>query len=66
MVNKVIVTVSGGVVQHVAVPAGVLVEVHDYDVEETDFDPDYMTRDAEGAPYALGVWPRGVEVSDAS
>lgn len=49
----IIVTVSGGVVQHVAnVPPGVVVEVRDYDcMDGNEFDPKTMTRDEATGDY---------------
>ena len=43
--------VSGGVVQHVKAPAGVVVKVIDYDCADG---PD---RDDNGAPCEIATWP---------
>lgn len=56
MKKSVTVTVEGGLVQHVQVPEGVVVVVHDYDVEGVD-EADLET-DGNGDKYVKGVWER--------
>lgn len=51
---RIIVEVSGGVVQNIIKPDNVSVHVHDYDVDGTD-DLDLET-DENGDKYFLGVW----------
>jgi hypothetical protein len=55
------ITVSGGVVQDVAIEGGkVRVHVHDYDTDEAPpDDPDLLT-DADGARYALADWSNDI------
>ena len=48
------VTVEGGVVQHVEVPKGVTVIVHDYDTEGCN--PDLIEQDENGDDYIEIVW----------
>jgi len=45
------VTVSGGVVKHAAVPEGVTVIVHDYDVE--DIESDLLQQDRGGVGWSI-------------
>jgi len=52
---EVIVTVVGGVVQHVEVPKGVCVKIRDYDVDEEDL-VHILTRDEDGDAYSEGIW----------
>jgi hypothetical protein len=54
--EHIIVVVSGGLVQDVRFPAGcgMVVSVHDYDVDGTD-DPT-LSRDDQGAPYLEALW----------
>jgi len=52
--ERIVVVVSGGVVQDVVgVPPGVVVEVHDYDTDGSD---ESLGIDEEGYPYLLGEW----------
>ena len=48
------VTVEGGVVQHVEVPAGVHVVVRDYDVDGTDRDE--HEQDENGDQFIESIW----------
>jgi hypothetical protein len=50
----VVVTVEGGVVQHVECPEGVRVVVRDYDTEGAD--ADLLTRDENGNECFEAVW----------
>jgi hypothetical protein len=52
------ITVSGGVIQDVQVPKGVIVQIKDYDVDSDDIrDPDYDIReDKDGDPYYYSEW----------
>lgn len=54
MEMTVIVTVEGGVVQHVGVPKGVRVIVRDYDCEGAD--ADMVEEDEEGNEFVEAVW----------
>lgn len=60
--KRVIVYVSGGVVQNVDVPAGVIVEVRDYDIEQEDWDHAVQSGDRDvgsdekGDIFERGVW----------
>lgn len=54
MEKLVIVTVEGGVVQHVECPAGVKVFVRDYDCEGSD--ADRLSVDENGNEYIEAVW----------
>ena len=51
--KTVTVIVEGGVVQHVDVPEGVEVTIHDYDVED---DGPNVLQDAEGNRYFVATW----------
>jgi len=54
VLQRITVIVYGGVVQDViGVPAGVVVEVHDYDTDGTD---KHLGVDADGNAYAVGEW----------
>lgn len=54
--HKIIVTVEGGLVQGIeGVPAGVVVEVRDYDVDSTT-QPERLCTDQDGAKYAKSEW----------
>ena len=58
---RVLVTVSGGVVQHVEIiDATALVEVRDYDTEGTG-EPGNIQRDPDGTPYFVGLWTNRIE-----
>jgi hypothetical protein len=53
--DKIIIEVSGGVVQSIDdIPQDVVVEVHDYDVEGED--ETELETDAHGDNYRCGVW----------
>ncbi len=54
MGKLVIVTVEGGVVQHVECPDGVKVVVRDYDAEGSD--ADLLSVDEDGNEYVEAVW----------
>ena len=54
MVKLVVVTVEGGIVQHVEVPEGVKVVVRDYDCEGAD--ADMVEADEEGNEFVEAVW----------
>ncbi len=54
MEKVVVVTVEGGVVQHVECPAGVKVVVRDYDAEGVD--ADLLSADDDGNEYVESVW----------
>ena len=54
MWKLVIVTVEGGVVQHVETPAGVKVLVRDHDCERAD--TDLVDVDEDGNEYFESVW----------
>jgi len=54
MEKLVIVTIEGGVVQHVEAPAGVMVVVRDYDAEGSD--ADRLSVDEDGNEYVEAVW----------
>ncbi|HET6574108.1 MAG TPA: hypothetical protein VFG68_10930 [Fimbriiglobus sp.] len=54
MEKVVIVTVEGGVVQHVECPAGVKVVVKDYDAEGVE--ADLLSADDHGGEYVESVW----------
>jgi hypothetical protein len=52
--NKIIVTVVGGVVQHVSgIPDNFVVEVHDYDV---DSEAKKLNIDSDGEMYLCDIW----------
>jgi hypothetical protein len=51
------VVVSGGVVQHVEVPEGVIVVVNDYDVEGSD--PSILQEDGNGDEFIEAIWEPG-------
>ena len=54
---KITIIVRGGVIQGIQdIPSNVTIEVHDYDVEPDDIDPDYRGVDEDGHPYFLGTW----------
>jgi len=55
---RIIIIVEGGVVRQVkGVPKGVIVEVHDYDIESAHLESDDMLRaDFQGDIYHLGSW----------
>jgi hypothetical protein len=54
MADRIVVVVSGGVVQDVlGVPPGIVVELHDYDTDGTD---ESLGIDEEGYPYFFGEW----------
>lgn len=54
------ITVEGGVIQHIEVPKGVVVQVRDYDVDSDDIgDSDYdIRKDDNGDPYYYAEWTR--------
>lgn len=54
MEKLVVVTVEGGVVQHVETPEGVKVVVRDYDAEGCD--PDTLSVDEDGNEFIESVW----------
>ena len=54
MQKVVIVTVEGGVVQHVEVPEGVRVVVRDYDAEGCD--ADVLSADEDGDECVEAIW----------
>ncbi len=54
--KTVVVTVEGGVVQHIEVPEGVQVMVYDYDVEGVE--PSRLELDGNGNQRILSVWER--------
>ena len=54
MQKVVVVTVEGGVVQHVECPDGVKVVVRDYDTEGCD--TDLVSVDEDGNEYVEAVW----------
>jgi hypothetical protein len=54
MEKLVIVTVEGGVVQHVEAPNGVKVVVRDYDAEGCD--ADLLSVDEDGNEFVESVW----------
>lgn len=54
MEKVVIVTVEGGVVQHVECPEGVKVVIRDYDCEGCD--ADLVSEDEDGNEYVKSVW----------
>lgn len=59
MLQRIVVVVEGGVVQNVlGVPAGVVVEVHDYDTDGTD---KHLGVDEHGNAYAIGEWGHEAE-----
>jgi len=60
MRNKVIIIVEGGIVQNVlGVPAGVTIEVHDYDTDGADSEyDDRLRRDPAGDVYHLSAWEK--------
>ena len=54
--KRIIITVEGGLIQNIdGIPAGVVVEVHDYDLDEGDEDED-TKNDADGNSYREGIW----------
>jgi hypothetical protein len=59
--ERIVVFVSGGVVQGVSFPAGcgVVVAVHDYDVDGAE-DPG-LDRDDQGQPFLEAIWEPGPE-----
>lgn len=58
---RILVTVSGGVVQHVEIKdATALVEVHDYDTKGTSEAGDIQC-DPDGTPYFVGIWTNRIE-----
>ena len=59
MIRTVVVTIEGGVVQHVECPPGVRVVVRDYDVGESD--PSLLKTDETGQPMAEWVWTENPE-----
>jgi hypothetical protein len=64
---EIVITVEGGVVQHVDIHGGsARVEVHDYDTEGTVEAPN-LARDPDGTPYFLGVHSnRDEDIPDTS
>lgn len=48
------VVVSGGVVEHVEVPEGVIVVVNDYDVEGCD--SELLQKDGNGDEFVEAIW----------
>jgi hypothetical protein len=54
MEKVVIVTVEGGVVQHVECPQGIQVVIRDYDAEGCD--ADLLSVDEDGNEYVEAVW----------
>lgn len=50
---RVIVRIKGGAVQDVQSPQGVIVEVHDYDIEGTLA---HLYTDEDGDQYMKGIW----------
>lgn len=53
--TEIIVTVRGGVVQHVSgIPAGVIVTIHDYDV--TDPEDPAVEQDDDGDLMVVSLW----------
>ena len=62
----IVVTVEGGVIQHVDIGDGAaLVEVHDYDTEGTS-EPGDIQRDGDGTPYLRGIWTNRVTDQDTN
>jgi len=62
----IVVTVEGGVIQHVDMGIGAaLVEVHDYDTEGTS-EPGDIQRDGDGMPYLCGIWTNRVTDQDTN
>jgi hypothetical protein len=62
----IVVTVEGGVIQHVDIQDGTaLVEVHDYDTEGTS-EPGTIERDPDGTPYLRGLWTNRIPDPDSN
>jgi len=62
----IVVTVEGGLIQHVDITDGTaLVEVHDYDTEGTS-EPGDVQRDSDGTPYLRGIWTNRTPDPDSS
>lgn len=60
----IVITVEGGVIQHVDIHNGsALVEVHDYDTEGTS-EPSEVQRDPDGTPYLRAIWSTRPEDQD--
>jgi len=52
--KHIIITVEGGLIQNIdGIPAGVVVEVRDYDLDEGDED---TKKDKDGHAYREGIW----------
>jgi hypothetical protein len=63
--SHIVVTVEGGIIQHVDIQRGTaLVEVHDYDTEGTN-EPGDVERDPDGSPYLRGLWTNRVPDPDS-
>jgi hypothetical protein len=62
----IVITVEGGVIQHVDIQDGTaLVEVHDYDTEGTS-EPGDIQRDGDGTPYLRGTWTNRIPDPDSN
>lgn len=60
----IVVTVEGGVIQHVDIEDGTAqVEVRDYDTEGSN-EPGDIQRDPDGTPYLRGLWSNRIEDKD--
>lgn len=63
---NIVITVEGGVIQHVDIQDGTaLVEVHDYDTESTSETGD-IQRDGDGTPYLRGTWTNRIPDPDSN
>jgi hypothetical protein len=61
---SIVVTVEGGVIQHVDIADGTAQgEVHDYDTEGID-EPSDIQRDPDGTPYLRALWSNRTEDQD--
>jgi hypothetical protein len=63
---RIVITVEGGVIQHVDIEGGIAcVEVRDYDTHGIT-EANYVRRDPDGTPYLVGIWSNRIEDSDAN
>lgn len=56
--HRILITVLGGVVQSIDnIPDDTIIEVRDYDNEDTDIAEGRLIEDKQGKFYALALWP---------
>lgn len=55
----ILVIMEGGIIQDMVIPAGCVVEVHDYDVEGAEPEIHDIDTDDDGAEFVRSVWEGG-------